>query len=224
MKKRKTLIILAAACALALILGLALICYMIFPTAPVLGGNYTPKTNIICIDPGHGGSDPGAVNGERQEKDDNLTLALLVAEYLRELGYTPLLTRNDDTYLTLGDRCEIANDADAAYFVSLHRNSAAETAKGVEIWISSKKTAAERRLAQTLLDALKDVGVQSDRGVKVGTQASSDNDYAVNKNTDMPSCIIELGFISNTEDNRLYDKYIDSYAQAIAEAIAEVMK
>ena len=224
MKKKKTLIIIAAACALALILGLVWIYYELFPSAPVLVDNYTPKTNIICIDAGHGGDDPGAVNGERQEKDDNLNLALLVADCLEAKGYTVLLTRSDDTYLTLGDRCEIANDKNAAYFVSLHRNSAAETAKGVEIWISSKKTTAERRLAQTLMDALEEVGVQTNRGVKAGTQASSDSDYAVNKNTDMPSCIVELGFISNAEDNRLYDKHLSEYAEAIAEAIAEVMK
>ena len=223
MNRKKALTIIIAALAVAAA-GLVGIYYALFPSAPVLVDNYKPGTDIICIDPGHGGSDPGALNGERQEKDDNLTLALLVAEYLRELGYTPLLTRNDDTYLTLGDRCEIANDKGAAYFVSLHRNSAAESAKGVEVWISSKKTAAEKRLAQKIMDGLIEVGVQSDRGVKAGTQASGDNDYAVNKNTQMPSCIVELGFISNAEDNRLYDKYIDSYAQAIAFAIAEVMK
>ena len=191
------------------------------PEAPVLMDNYEPKTNIICIDAGHGGSDPGAVNGDRQEKID--TLALRVASYIEKAGYTPLLTRSDDTYLSLGDRCAIANDADAAYFVSLHRNSA-EGGKGTEVWISSQKTAPERHLAQEILKALDEVGVQANRGVKAGTQGSSDGDYAVNRNTKMPSYIIELGFIGNDEDNRLLDKHIDDYAKAIADAIVKLME
>ncbi|MBR2472454.1 MAG: N-acetylmuramoyl-L-alanine amidase [Clostridia bacterium] len=193
------------------------------PEAPVLMDNYEPKTNIICIDAGHGGSDPGAVNGDRQEKIDTLALALRVASYIEKAGYTPLLTRSDDTYLSLGDRCAIANDADAAYFVSLHRNSA-EGGKGTEVWISSQKTAPERHLAQEILKALDEVGIQSNRGVKAGTQGSSDGDYAVNRNTKMPSCIIELGFIGNDEDNRLLDKHIDDYAKAIADAIVKLME
>ena len=193
------------------------------PEAPVLMDNYEPKTNIICIDAGHGGSDPGAVNGDRQEKIDTLALALRVASYIEKAGYTPLLTRSDDTYLSLGDRCAIANDADAAYFVSLHRNSA-EGGKGTEVWISSQKTAPERHLAQEILKALDEVGIQANRGVKAGTQGSSDGDYAVNRNTKMPSCIIELGFIGNDEDNRLLDKHIDDYAKAIADAIVKLME
>lgn len=221
---RKKLVIILICIFAALLAGAAGIYFVLNPSAPVLIDGYTPETKIICIDAGHGGSDPGAVNGERQEKDDNLTLALLVARELEALGYTPLLTRSDDSYLTLGDRCEIANEQNAAYFVSLHRNSASESAKGVEVWISSKKTAAERKLAQKIMDALTEVGVQSERGVKAGTQASTESDYSVNKNTKMPSCIIELGFITNGEDNRLLDENMEEYASAIARAIAEVME
>ena len=219
-KKVKIIIITAAVLALAALVGV----YFVFsPEAPVLLDGYTPKTRIICIDPGHGGEDPGAVNGDRLEKDDNLTLALKVAEYIEQQGFTALLTRSDDRYLTLGDRCEIANDADAAYFVSLHRNSASG-GKGTEVWIASGKTAPERKLAQKIMAALDDVGIQSNRGVKSGTQSSPDKDYAVNKNTKMPSCIVELGFITNDEDNRLLDEKLDEYARAIAYAITELMK
>ena len=221
--KKKTLIIISAAL-LALAAAAVGIYLALSPAAPVLRDNYRPKTDIICIDPGHGGDDPGAINGERCEKDDNLALALLVAKYVEELGCTPLLTRGEDSYLTLGDRCEIANDSDAAYFVSLHRNSAAESAKGVEVWISSHKTAPERKLAQSILAALEKIEIQQNRGVKAGTQAGEDSDYAVNKNTTMPSCIVELGFITNQEDNRLYDRHLDSYARAIAEAVVDLIK
>ncbi len=205
------------------IIAAAVIYFSLSPEAPVLMDNYEPKTNIICIDAGHGGTDPGAVNGDRQEKIDTLALALRVASYIEKAGYTPLLTRSDDTYLSLGDRCAIANDAEAAYFVSLHRNSG-EGGKGTEIWISSQKTAPEKHLAQEILKGLDEVGIQANRGVKAGTQGSSGGDYAVNRNTEMPSCIIELGFIGNDEDNRLLDKHIDDYAKAIADAIVKLME
>lgn len=213
---------------LGIILGIVVVAsvviyFILSPEAPVLVDTYKPKTNIICIDAGHGGSDPGAISGDREEKMDTLAIALRVAMYIEEAGYQPLLTRNDDSYIALGDRCAIANDAEAAYFVSIHRNSA-EGGKGTEVWISSKKTAAEKNLAQKVLEGLDKVGIQANRGVKAGTQASSDSDYAVNRNTEMPSCIIELGFINNEEDNRLLDKHIDDYAKAIADAVIELMK
>ena len=212
---------------IGIILGIALVSAVVIyfalsPEAPVLVDNYKPKTNIICIDAGHGGTDPGAVNGERYEKIDTFALALRVAAYIKEAGLEPLLTRSDDTYLSLGDRCAIANDADAAYFVSIHRNSA-EGGKGTEVWISSQKTSAEKNLAQKILEGLNKVGIQANRGVKAGTQADANSDYAVNRNTEMPSCIIELGFIGNDEDNRLFDQHIDEYAKAIADSIIELM-
>jgi len=222
MNKRKLWLILAVAAA-ALVLAVTCIYLLRSPESPVIYSDYTPKTDIICIDAGHGGSDGGATFGSRLEKDDNLALALLVAKYVEEAGYTPLLTRNGDKYLSLGERCEIANDRSAAYFISLHRNSA-EGGRGVEVWIGSSVAPAEKKLAQKILTALQEVGVQSSRGVKAGTQASVDTDYAVNKNTEMPSCIVELGFMQNEEDNRLFDEHLDAYARAIARAVTSLMK
>lgn len=220
--KKKVLLIVGIILGVGIIIS-GIIYFMRSPDAPVLVDNYVPKTNIICIDAGHGGSDPGAVSGDRQEKIDTFALALRVASYIEKAGYTPLLTRNDDSYLSLGDRCAIANDAQAAYFVSIHRNSAVD-GKGTEVWISSEKTAAEKHLAQHILKALDEVGIQANRGVKAGMQGDSKGDYAVNRNTNMPSCIVELGFIGNDEDNRLLDKHIDDYAKAIADAIVKLMK
>ncbi|MBR4955890.1 MAG: N-acetylmuramoyl-L-alanine amidase [Clostridia bacterium] len=179
---------------------------------------------LICIDPGHGGKDSGAVWDGRMEKDDSLNLALKVAEQIEAMGHQVLLTRTDDSYPYFSERADLANNAGADLFISLHRNSF-EGAKGVEIWVSSKADDSTVDFAETLLDALADVGISKKRGIKKGTVSSANEDYYVNKLTDMPSCIIELGFIQSDEDNRLYDTNMDAYAKAIAEvAINEALR
>ncbi|MBR2472538.1 MAG: N-acetylmuramoyl-L-alanine amidase [Clostridia bacterium] len=181
-----------------------------------------PISNVICIDAGHGGYDAGAVYGNRQEKDDNLALALLVAFYIKEAGYTPLLTRTDDTFLSLSQRCEIANQSNALLFLSVHRNSF-KGARGVEVWINSQPSYQETMLAKNILSNLEKVGIQRNRGIKQGTQSSAKDDYVVNRDTDMPSCIIELGFMTDDTDNHLFDDNLNEYAKAIADAVISVL-
>lgn len=182
-----------------------------------------PQKVSVVIDAGHGGKDAGAVNGSRNEKDDNLLLAQKVAERLEEKGIDYAVTRTLDVYLSLESRCRFANIRSADLFVSLHRNSTTGDANGVEIWIGSENSADERRFAQSILDELEKVGISENRGVKAG-YAGEGNDYYVNKNTKMTSCLVELGFISSGVDNELYDENIDAYAQAIADAIEKELK
>lgn len=178
----------------------------------------------VCIDAGHGGDDPGAPDRDRTrfEKDDCLSMALAVETALRASHpeIEVLLTRTEDTYLKLDERCDIANDWRADLFVSIHRNSAQSDAQGVEIWIPSGKPAADKKLAQAILDGLKEIGVSKARGVKGGTAANPTSDYYVLGHTDMPGCLIELGFMTDAEDNALLDRHHSAYAQAIADAIA----
>ena len=182
-----------------------------------------PQKVSVVIDPGHGGKDMGASHNGRNEKDDNLLLAQKVAECLEEKGIDYAVTRTLDVYLSLESRCRFANIRSADLFVSLHRNSASSDANGVEIWIGSENSAGERRLAQSILDGLEKVGISENRGVKSG-YAGEGNDYYVNKNTKMTSCLVELGFITSEDDNKLYDENIDAYAQAIADAIEKELK
>ena len=105
-------------------------------------------------------------------------------------------------------------------FVSIHRNSA-ESGDGVEVWISNEKEEKSSKLASSILEKIDQVGIQTNRGVKTGTSENGEADYFVNKNTKMPSCLIELGFISNKKDNELWDKNAEQYAKAIAEGIVE---
>lgn len=179
---------------------------------------FPPKADVI-IDPGHGGNDVGAQYDGRNEKDDNLELALLVAEKLKDSGVKVKLTRDDDTFISLENRCKFANRRRAELFVSLHRNSA-ENGKGVEIWISSDEPQKDSRLAENILQGLDKVGISKNRGVKSG-YAQGDGNYYVNSHTDMPSCLAEIGFITSETDNALLDKNLEEYANAIAEAIKE---
>ena len=83
----------------------------------------------IMIDAGHGGADPGAVYNGRQEKDDNLNLALAVGRILEEDGYEVEYTRTKDLYQTPYEKAELGNGSGADLFVSMqiapHRNAPA---------------------------------------------------------------------------------------------------
>lgn len=77
----------------------------------------------IVVDAGHGGTDLGAVFRGRQEKDDNLRLALAVGKILEDRGQEVFYTRTGDVYQTPAQKAAAANEAGADYFVSIHRNS-----------------------------------------------------------------------------------------------------
>ena len=185
----------------------------------ILVGNFMSKP-IVCIDAGHGGNDVGAIleSENRYEKDDTLNVALLVKEKLENQGVIVILTRNNDTYVSLEKRAQKANFLKADLFVSIHRNSA-KSGDGVEIWIGSEKNEESEQLANNILQNLDKNKIQTNRGVKAGTIENSNKDYYVNKYTNMPSCLIELGFISNKTDNKLFDSNIDAYAESITNGI-----
>ena len=181
-------------------------------------------TYTVCVDAGHGGSDGGAggLDGS-YEKDDNLRLALKVADALKESGVTVILTRSDDSDTQLNSRSKIANKAKADIFVSLHRNSTANpnTTKGIEIWIHSSGSERSYAAADDILNNLEQVGISENRGVRIGTQGDSDDDYAVIRDTDMTSMIIEMGFMTSQDDLDYFNENIDNYAKAISNGVVE---
>lgn len=178
---------------------------------------------VVCIDAGHGGSSIGAVYGddERLEKDDNLKLSLLVADELKKQGVSVIMTRETDKDISLENRCRIANFGRADYFLCIHRNSSEnKDANGIEIWVSKAATQKEVNIAQAIIDNLSNNGLSVERGVKKGFRSGS-GDYYINSKTNMPSCLLEIGFISNHEDNLAFDENIEEYAKAIANAIID---
>lgn len=182
----------------------------------------SPHITVI-IDAGHGGDDVGALDSTetRYEKNDTLRIALLVAHYLEQHeDVKVIMTRSEDVFVSLDDRCSIANNAKADLFVSLHRNLYdGGEAQGVEVWVNNQKPEIDTVLAQNILNGLSSVGISRNRGVGYGYIGNPYVNYQVNRETDMPSCLVELGFMQDDDDNRLFDEHCDEYAKAIADAI-----
>ena len=171
----------------------------------------------VCVDAGHGGSDNGASWEGRLEKEDNLRLAEALKQALEDRNVGVIMTRSDDSTLSLEERVEIANAEQADLFISLHRN-AAEAGNGVELWVAQGVSEPTWDYAEALRAALVEVGVQKDRGIRSGTQ-SGNGSYYVLRNTTMPAVLVEMGFMQDGEDNRLFDDKLEDYAAALAEAV-----
>lgn len=168
----------------------------------------------VCLDYGHGGIDSGAVYKGRCEKDDNLALGLKVAEELRRHGVEVFETRTSDTTVSLKNRTLFANKGNFDYFISFHRNaSKPEKARGVETYVYIIGREKSKTLAEKIQKALIEVGFIN-RGVKKAN-------FQVLRETKMPAVLVEVGFIDNSEDNKLFDSKKDEIVKGIAKAVLE---
>nr|WP_314642029.1 N-acetylmuramoyl-L-alanine amidase [uncultured Pseudomonas sp.] len=217
---------------------------------------------IVVVDPGHGGKDPGAVGakGER-EKDVVLSIAQLLAKRLkREKGFDVKLVRNDDFFVPLRKRVEIARKHNADIFISVHADAAPRlTASGASVYCLSEggaTSATARFMAQrengadllgtTSLLNLKDkdpmlAGVILDMSMNATIAASlqlgstvlgslaaitslhqkrvEQAGFAVLKSPDVPSILVETGFISNARDSQRL--VTARHQQAVADGLFE---
>ncbi|MCL2630421.1 MAG: N-acetylmuramoyl-L-alanine amidase [Firmicutes bacterium] len=172
----------------------------------------------IVIDPGHGGYDIGGAYFGRQEKDDNLRFSLALADYLRRHGERVVLTRSGDYFVPLLNRSAISNSAGANLFVSIHRNAfALPSANGMEIYTRAYPSAVEVRDASLILsELLKVPNVFRNRGIHRA-------DFSVLRNTRAPALLIELGFISNEQDNQIFDTRFNELVEAVGKGILEAV-
>ena len=165
----------------------------------------------IVIDAGHGGTDPGAINGVYKEADAALVISYLLAEELIKKGYKAIMTRSDDTFIELYDRCKIANYHNTDLFISIHLNASAnKSAYGVETWCHTNSVKGNQ-FAGIVQNELIDELQARDRGVK---QSAS---LCVLKHTKAPAILIETGFISN--DNECKKLFDSEYQKQIVKAI-----
>lgn len=177
----------------------------------------------VCLDAGHGGEDFGTVCGLMYEKDETLKFTLRLAHELTSRGIKVCLTREDDRFVSPQQRCKIANDSKAKLLVSFHRNTG-EGSKGVVIWIHSENRRNDRILAENIMLGLKKVGITKDRGIHTGFEGDKNKNYFINSKTDMPSCMVELGYMSSKEDNALLNEKMDEYVAATADAVERTLK
>lgn len=167
----------------------------------------------IVIDPGHGGSDAGAAREGITEKDINLSIALKVQQLLQEKGVNVVMTRVNDTKVSLETRVQISNDSRADLFVSIHQNALEDhVTYGIETWF--EKTSAEsKKLAEVVQSSVAASTNGKDRGTK------SRQSLYVLQNTNAPAVLVECGFISSDAERNLLKNH--TYQDAIAEGIVK---
>ncbi len=187
--------------------------------------NYVGNKNVVCIDPGHGGADGGAVANGLVEKDNTLMISLLVRDYLQSQGITVIMTRETDVAVTKEKRCEIANATDACLFVSIHRNNHIQdaSARGIEAWIEKSGNQQDYKISNMILDELNGLFGGVNRGVYIGSTGEETVNYYVNGHTNMNSTLIELGFMSNAADNDVVMNKRSECAKAIGDGILKYL-
>lgn len=180
------------------------------PPATTISPKGSAGKHKVVIDAGHGGSDCGAMRNGAQEKHITLDVAKRVEKLLKQQGYGVLMTRSDDTFVSLADRVAYSEAYDPDIFVSIHVNSStSDSSKGVETHYYHQESLP---LAQTVHASLASAVDSPNRGL------FKSKFYVINHTTD-PAILVEIGFISNTSERA--QLLSESRKQATANAIVE---
>ncbi|MDU1538428.1 MAG: N-acetylmuramoyl-L-alanine amidase [Paeniclostridium sordellii] len=169
----------------------------------------------VFIDPGHGGNDNGASGvNNLLEKNINLAVSKKVFNLLKVQGLDVLLSRDNDSTLSLDSRTNAANKWDADCYIAIHCNSFDGNSKGLETYSYTTKT---NDLASYIHDEiLKSKSYTQNRGVKTAN-------FHVLRNSNMRSCLVELAFIDNELDAKLLKENQNEFAVAIARGICNYL-
>lgn len=180
-------------------------------------GSSTLRGKVIVVDPGHGGSNPGAVGSGTRETDNNLAVSLKLRDKLVKAGVRVIMTRETDRTVApagsslnqeLAARVNIAEANNADMFISVHSNSNPNPAiEGVMTFYPSGKSP---KLALAVQDAIIKQSGAADKGTSAAT-------FYVLRNTTMLSVLVEMGFVSNAREARALQD--DSYRNKIAQGI-----
>jgi len=171
----------------------------------------------VMLDAGHGGYDNGASYNGRREKDDTLNLTLAVGNILENSGVDVLYTRTTDIYQSPSQKAQIANESDADYFISIHRNSSTSPNMyaGVQTLVYSD-SGIPAVFAENINKELEKVGFKN-----IGVEERKN--LAVLRRTKMPAALVEAGFINTAGDNNIFDLKFPEMAQAIANGIIQTV-
>ncbi|PTY75763.1 N-acetylmuramoyl-L-alanine amidase [Heyndrickxia sporothermodurans] len=177
-------------------------------------------TEIVVIDPGHGGKDPGACANGLKEKDIVLKISKYVKQYLDDLytGHKTYLTRSTDVFLELSERADFANNKKADLFVSNHINAGGGTGFESFVYTTINGGATEKMrsaIHNEVMTVFKDF---KDRGKKKAN-------LAVVRETHMPATLLEHGFIDTKKDADFLksDANLKAIAKAEAKGIAKAL-
>lgn len=186
--------------------------------APVLTTSGILKGKIIVVDPGHGGSNPGATANNTRESDNNLAVSLKLRDKLQEAGAKVIMTRETDRTVapegsSLGDELEarvhLAETNHADLFISVHSNENPDTniAGAMTFYPSGKSAALASAVEVSLISAT--------NAINKGTSPAT---FYVLRNASMPSTLVEMGFVSNYTEAALLNS--DAYRTKIAQGIS----
>ena len=190
----------------------------------VSSGNVVAAGKVIVIDSGHGGDDPGKIGiNQAKEKDVNLKIAKKVKKRLKKEGWKVVMTREED--VMLGDaekgnrkihdmkaRVELINKTMPDMAVSIHQNSYQEAEiHGAQVFYYSHSQDG-KRMAETMQRALLMADEENTR------QAKGNDTYYLLKRTEVPTIIVECGFLSNPQEAEKLTE--DGYQKKLAQAIS----
>ena len=190
---------------------------------------------VVIVDAGHGGQDSGTIKTGLVEKDLALDVAQRLQRLLQERGFVTVMTRADDTYVSLQDRAIIANTQEEAVFVSIHFDEAGRAAAtGVETYYAAHRVTLPERVAswlpflqrvsteppdvesQNLAGFVQEALVTRTQATNRGTRSQQ---FFVIANVRHPAVLVEGGFLTNKDEAvRLTN---DDYREQMAEGIAD---
>jgi len=181
-----------------------------FRRSPLVG-----KT--IVVDAGHGGIDAGACGRQgTREKDVNLEVSMKLKELLEEYGAYVVLTREDDRFISLYERSFLANYLAADLFISIHTNNHPNlNVKGIELYYYAKR-ASGKKLAQNVIENMVEYTGLNNLKARVAN-------FVVIREAQMPSILIELGYLSNYQEEQIIRtrEFREKAARGIMQGIIE---
>jgi N-acetylmuramoyl-L-alanine amidase len=181
------------------------------------------QNRVIILDPGHGGKDPGTVKGSVSEKSITLKVSTQVKQLLENAGAKVYMTRTGDTYPSLQDRVDFTQANYGEIFVSVHVNSAANSsAQGTETYYAISTG----DMYQEDIDLATFVNNQIVNNLNMKNRGVKQEQYYVIRNMVIPSILVELGFLTNTEDHNKMtnDQYVNLFAESIYNGILQYYK
>lgn len=205
-----------------LVVMIAIASYFKFAAAAIETSGLSIASKTIIVDPGHGGFDPGkpGINGA-DEKDLNLKISLKLRDYLEQAGAVVIMTRTTDDDVDgmdgikykskdMAERKKLAVGGDV--LVSIHQNSFTQPSiRGAQTFYSSQSSQG-KILAEAIQKSIKEyVDHQNKR------EAKSNSNYYVLRATGIPAVIVECGFLTNPDEEKLLnnDEYQDKMAWSI---------